>query len=155
MKPHFPKPTEMKIGQLLMHISRMRAIMADRTMEQIGLYRGQAFLLRILAENDGLTHKEIAQVLHISPAAVTKVIKRMAGLKYLEKRSDPKDERISRVFLTDEGRSVIHQIKHAFEEIDAVLLKNLDEEDQSKFFALLIHVFNNLSQQSEEQGHPS
>lgn len=138
-----------------MHISRMRAIMADRTMEQIGLYRGQAFLLRILAENDGLTHKEIAQVLHISPAAVTKVIKRMAGLKYLEKRSDPKDERISRVFLTDEGRSVIHQIKHAFEEIDAVLLKNLDEEDQSKFFALLIHVFNNLSQQSEEQGHPS
>ena len=123
MNVHFPKPNEMKIGQLMMHISRMRANMADRIMEQIGLYRGQAFLLKVLAENDGLTHKEIAQVLHISPAAVTKVIKRMAGLKYVERRSDPKDERISRVFLTDEGRSVIHKIKQAFEEIDAVLLR--------------------------------
>lgn len=138
-----------------MHISRMRANMADRTMEQIGLYRGQAFLLKILAENDGLTHKEIAQVLHISPAAVTKVIKRMAGLKYLERRSDPNDERISRVFLTDEGRAVIHQIKHAFEEIDAVLLSNLNEEDKSKLIALLIHVYGNLSQQNKEQDHPA
>lgn len=154
MNVHFPKPNEMKIGQLMMHISRMRANMADRIMEQIGLYRGQAFLLKVLAENDGLTHKEIAQILHISPAAVTKVIKRMAGLKYVERRSDPKDERISRVFLTDEGRSVIHKIKQAFEEIDAVLLKDLNEEDRSKFSSLLIHVYDNLSQQSKVQDHP-
>jgi predicted DNA-binding protein YlxM (UPF0122 family) len=65
------------LGKLLVFVCRLHGTKADRFFEQLGLYRGQAFLLRVLSKKDGLTHSEIAEILEISPAAATKVIKRM------------------------------------------------------------------------------
>ena len=76
----FKNQDEIKIGPLMANIGRLHATRADRFMDRIGLFRGQAFLLMILSEQDGLTHSEIADKLEISPAAATKVIKRMEAL---------------------------------------------------------------------------
>jgi len=137
-------PDKVMIGHLVANIARLQASRADRFMEQIGLYRGQAILLLILSHKDGLTHSEIAGKLEISPAAVTKVIKRLEELKYLQRQPDPADERISRVFLEEEGWAVIHQIKDAFQQIDQILLGNLSQEEQNTLFKLLMQVYSNL-----------
>ena len=142
------KPMEdVKIGLLLVNIGRQHAIRADQSMERIGLFRGQAILLITLSKQDGLTHSEIAEKLEISPAAATKVIKRMEALNYLQRRSDPTDERISRVFLQEEGWAVIQQIRRAFEQIDQVLLSNLSKEEQDTLIKLLKQVYENLLNQ--------
>jgi|MudIll2142460700_1097286.scaffolds.fasta_scaffold691547_1 hypothetical protein len=53
-------PEKLRIGHLVARIARLQASRADRFMERIGLYRGQAILLLILSEKNGLTHSEIA-----------------------------------------------------------------------------------------------
>jgi DNA-binding MarR family transcriptional regulator len=137
-------PQDMKIGKLIASIGRLQAIRADRFLEGIGLYRGQSFFLMNLAEQDGLTHSEIAEKLNISPAAATKVIKRLEELHFLQRRSDPADERISRVFLEEDGWAVIHQIKEVFQQMEQILCGDLSPEEKQTLHDLLARVYTNL-----------
>lgn len=135
---------DIRVGHIVASIARLQANMADRCMEHIGLYRGQAFLLMILSREDGMNHSEIASRLEISPGAVTKVIKRLESAGYLERRADPTDERISRVFLREEGQNITHQIETAFDQIDQTLLVDLSPIEKEELTGLLKREYASL-----------
>lgn len=144
-----PETEEINIGRLLGNIGRAHSTQADRHMEKVGLFRSQALVLFILSDQDGLTHSELAEKLEISPAATTKVIKRLEGLNFLQRQPDPSDERVSRVFIRDEGRGVIQQIHKAFESIDQNLVKNFSLEEQKMLYGFLSRMYENLQSMNE------
>lgn len=135
-----------RLGRLLAHVCRLHHTRADQRMEQIGLYRGQAFLLMNLSEQDNMTHSEIAERLKISPAAATKVIKRMEQAGYVERRTDASDERVSRVYLCDKGRALIAQIHETFGELERVLIAGLTEAEIQQMRTILTRMQANLEQ---------
>lgn len=135
-----------RLGRLLAHVCRLHHTRADQLMDQIGLFRGQAFLLMNLSEQDNMTHSEIAERLKISPAAATKVIKRMEQEGYVERRTDASDERVSRVYLCDKGRALIAQIHEAFGELERVLLEGLSEVEIQQMRTILTRMQANLDQ---------
>jgi DNA-binding MarR family transcriptional regulator len=139
---------EWQPGRLLANICRLHATRSDQLMDQIGLYRGQAILLLILSSQDGRTHTEIAQELHISPAATTKIIQRLEKMAYLQRRSDPFDERVSRVYLLKDGQAVIQQIKDSFRRLDRATMTNFTSEEQDSLRDLLTRLFINLQEAS-------
>ena len=118
-----------ELGKLLFNIGRLHGTRADQLMDHIGLFRGQGMLLKYVARHDGLTHSEIAENLEISPSAVTKVIKRLEELNYLKRQPDPKDERISRVFIQPEGCKVIEQIHEIFQQLESTTFEGFSEEE--------------------------
>ena len=132
------------LSRLLLNTGRAYVNRADHFMERIGLYRGQAILLLILSEQDGLTHSELAKKLGISLAATTKVINRLEALNYLQRQADPSDKRISRVFLKDEGWGVIHQIQAVFDQIDQTFFTNISNDEQDILRVLLTRMGDNL-----------
>jgi len=150
MKEIPTNPEEVKFGLLLASIGRLHATLADRYLERIGLYRGQAMLLLILSHEEGLTHSEIAEKLEISPAAATKVIKRMEAMNYLQRRPDPGDERISRVYLLEEGRAIYQQIRSSFQQIDRILLEGFSPAERQQLVHLLLQVYSNLLNYSKD-----
>jgi len=113
-------------------------------MDRLGLYRGQAFLLMTLSRQNGMTHSEIAEKLQISPAAVTKVIKRMEQARYLQRQTDPADERVSRVYLQDKGRALIAEINTAFDKLDRMMFDELPAQDLERLYELLMRMQANL-----------
>lgn len=142
---------EKTLGQLIHMIGRMQTVRADQRMEYIGLRRGQARLLLMLSNHDGVTHTEIADKLDVSPAAATKAIKRMEALGYLQRRPDPGDERVSRVYLLEGGQALIHQIQKIFREVDQLLLRDLSAEDQTMLSQPLEKMYHNLLNAAFEQ----
>jgi DNA-binding MarR family transcriptional regulator len=76
-------------------------------------------MLGALWAEDGMTHSELAEQLNKSPATITKTVKRMEKAGFVARRHDPRDERLSRVYLTDAGRdiqSAVEGVWRAFEE---------------------------------------
>ena len=132
------------LGHLMVNVCRLHHTRADQSMERIGLFRGQAFLLMILSQHDGMTHSEIAEKLEISPAATTKVIKRMERAGYLQRQADPADERVSRVYLRDGGRALIAEIERAFGKLNRMMFDGLSEPELERFRDLLAHMAANL-----------
>lgn len=140
-----------KIGHLLMHVCRLRGMTADHLMEQSNLYRGQGLMLLFLSKHEGLTHSEIAEKLNISPAAATKVIKRLEKEGYLERRSDEKDERVSRVFLREGGRASMDEIRRSFKRLDQKMFGNFTEDDLNRFSDYLNRIIKNLRGDKQEE----
>lgn len=142
------RPEEMPIGRLMANLGRQHAMRIDQLMERIGLYRGQAILLLTLAEGDGqqtlLTHSEIAEKLHISPAAASKVIKRMEELGYVQRDPDPNDERVSRVTLLEGGRAKLDDIHAVFQAINQRMLCDFSPHEQADLREFLLRMLNNL-----------
>lgn len=134
------------LGRLLVSVCRLHRTRADQFVSQMGLFRGQAFLLMVLSEQDGITHSEVAEKLKISPAATTKVIKRMEKEEYLQRETDAADERVSRVYLRDKGRAIISEIRGAFGEMDRMMFEGLSEAELLHLQAALHRMQANLEQ---------
>ncbi len=133
-----------QLGRILFHIARLHATRADQYMDKIDLYRGQGMLLKYISRHDGLTHSEIAEKLAISPAAVTKVIKRLEEQNYLQRRPDPSDERVSRVFILQPGLQVAEEIDQIFMELDKNTFQGFSSEELQQLQDFLIRMQNNL-----------
>ncbi len=133
-----------KLGRLLSSVCRLYRTRADRAMDKLGLYRGQGVLLMTLAQQDGMTQSEIAEKLHISLAAATKVIRRMEQAQHLQRRADAADARVSRVYLSDQGRALTAKICAAFGSLDRSMLAGLSLADLERLHDLLTRMQANL-----------
>jgi DNA-binding MarR family transcriptional regulator len=139
-----------ELGRLLFILGRLHSTRADQYMDQIGLFRGQGMLLKFIARHDGLTHSEVAEKLRISPAAVTKVIKRLEELQYLRRQPDPKDERISRIFIQPEGLKKFEEINHCFHQLENSLFQGFSESELEELQKYLDRIHVNLQNNSPE-----
>ena len=133
-----------ELAHLMVSVCRLHHTRANRAADEIGLYHGQAALLITLSERDGMTHSEVAGRLRISPAAATKVIKRMEQAGYVQRRGDPLDDRLSRVYLQEPGRAVIARIHSAFEQLNNGMFDGLAEPELQCLGRLLAHMHANL-----------
>ena len=96
-------PLQKTLSHKLARVSRLFRARAHQRLDQIGLYGGQQFVLCALWAEEGITHSELARRLHIQPATVTNALKRMERAGLVDRRRDPDDQRVSRVFLTPAG----------------------------------------------------
>jgi DNA-binding MarR family transcriptional regulator len=128
------------IDMLLAQVGHLQHAMIHRGLESFGLYRGQPRLLHLLWQQDGLTHSEIASHMRVQPATISKMVQRMERSGFVERRRDPADERVSRVFLTDRGRAVQGQVEAWFAAFQATYTEGLTQEDLAALRRLLTHL---------------
>lgn len=65
---------------------------------------GQAMCLRLISVNDGVSQRDVARMLHVSPPTVSKMLAAMERSGLVERRPDEADQRLTRVYLTTAGR---------------------------------------------------
>lgn len=133
-------------------LGRMCKLMRSRIhamFEDIGLHRGQHFVLHVLWKNEGITHSELAARSCVQPATITNAIKRMEKAGLVERRRDTEDERVSRVYLTEAGRDIRSKVEDTFREFEAQALSGLSEEEVATLRDLLGKVQENLARCEE------
>lgn len=133
-------------GKNFPRVNRMIKKSADLLLEKSGLHHGQARLLMILSHSDGMSHSQIAKELHISPAAATKVIKRMEQEGYVQRRSDDSDERVSRVYLQEAGFTLMKKIQATFAELETLMFTGFTEDEMAALEDFLNRINQNLQE---------
>jgi len=139
------------IDILFAQVGHLQHALVHRGIESFGLYRGQPRLLRLLWERDGLTHSEIAGHMRVQPATISKMVQRMERSGFVERRRDPTDERVSRVFLTDRGSAVQGQVESWFEDFQSLYTEGLSQDDLAALRRLLIHIRNRLAERYTDE----
>ena len=140
------KPITETISYLLVQVCKAHRSKAQELLTKIELHPGQEILLLRLWSGDGLTQSELAGDLCISPATMTKMLDRMAKTGLVERRTDVEDQRVSRVYLTAEGRSLREPVEGIWHEIEAQSLVNLTLDERILLRRLLLQVYENLTQ---------
>ena len=119
--------------------------MHDR-LDALGLYHGQPSVLNALWAQEGMTQSELSEALNRSPSTITKMVQRMEKAGFVDRRDDPKDERISRVYLTESGlnvRSAVEEIWHSFA---AQAFEAFTEQELAHFHELLQRLYHNIKE---------
>jgi MarR family transcriptional regulator, organic hydroperoxide resistance regulator len=135
-----PEPLDFLLGQVC-HLHHFRA---NELLESLGLYRGQPPVLRALWEQEGLTHTELAERLHNTPATITKMLQRMERVGFLVRKPDATDQRVSRVYLTDAGRAIQSQVQAIWQQIETETFAGFTAEESDLLRLFLLRLRHNL-----------
>jgi DNA-binding MarR family transcriptional regulator len=133
---------------LLAQVCRLHHSRARTLLEELGLFRGQPPLLFALWEEEGRTHSELAEHLHVQPATITKMIKRMERTGFVERRQDTEDQRVSRVYLTDAGRDIRDAVEGVLRELEEQTFAGFSSEERALLNQLLLRVRDNLRREA-------
>jgi DNA-binding MarR family transcriptional regulator len=134
-------------GYLLSQVCKAHHFRARTLLDEIGLYRGQQFVLCALWTEEGITHSELAERLHVHPATVTNAIKRMERAGFVERRPDPEDQRVSRVYLTDAGREIQDAVEGIWAELEKQTLDGFSETERDTLEQSLERIYANLKKE--------
>ena len=138
---------EMRFGRLIrMYYSRIQSQLAE-----VGLYRGQPPILMLLYKNDGMSQKEMARALNLSPATMTVTLKRMEKAGLVLREMDEHDQRILRVHLSERGREMCETGESRIGVVTAELLEGFTLEEQQQLNEYLGRIARNMERVVEKE----
>jgi DNA-binding MarR family transcriptional regulator len=102
-----------------------------------GLTLAQFDVLMTLCHTDGITQQELAEWLLVTKANVVGLIDRVGAAGWVERRPDPVDRRVNRLYLTDAGRKIAAEAHPAQHSLVRRIFGHLTESELSQLHALL------------------
>ncbi|CAM4345594.1 MarR family winged helix-turn-helix transcriptional regulator [Paenibacillus tarimensis] len=133
-------------GHLMVHVMKLHRHTFHKLTEEYDIFPGQPPLLFRLHEKDGQSQKELAESMRVKPATLTVMINRMVKNGHVVRRPDPADQRVSRVYLTDRGRSVMDSVREALALLEEVSFRSFSAEDKQLFHRQLQQMVKDLSE---------
>lgn len=134
------------LHHLFSHVIRLHFHRFHALLEPFGLYPGQPPLLFELQRENGLKQKELAGRLHIQPATLTVMLRRMEGTGLVERKQDADDGRVSRVYLTHKGLDACSRLKEVVQRLEKDCFQGISDPDQEQLRRLLLMIRRNLAE---------
>ena len=82
-------------------LTRLHRMAFRSLFREDGLPPAQAGAMRVIIRYPGLSQRELADKLHIQRATTTVMLQKMEKGGYIDRRPDPEDQRVSRIYPTD------------------------------------------------------
>ncbi|MBR0514464.1 MAG: MarR family transcriptional regulator [Clostridia bacterium] len=102
-------------------------------------------LLECVAENNGVSSRELCEMLDIRPSSLSEMLARAESEGWITRTTDEEDRRIQRVALTEKGSTAVTQMREAREADYEKKTACFTEEEKAQFCTLI----NRLSDHME------
>lgn len=114
--------------------------------------RSQMHLLRLLSERDGISQREIVDELDIQPSSASELVCKLEDAGIVRRETNEDDKRAVKVFITDEGKDRIKQVKEHHSENASEMFAGLTSAEQEQLSVLLGKLIASLKEQGSEKG---
>ncbi|MFA6264462.1 MAG: MarR family transcriptional regulator [Pseudolabrys sp.] len=133
-----------EIAFILNDVARLMKTYADQSARRYGATRAQWAVLSRLGRCEGLKQSELAELLDLQPISLTRLLDRLADNGFIERRPDPNDRRVNRLYLTPAARPLLEELTALGEEIMAQVLEGLDDKSVTRLLTDLGVMRENL-----------
>ena len=152
-------PLSSRVFHAFMRAFRLHGQLMIRILADEGAHPGQAICMRILATHDGISQRDLAEILNLSRPTVTSMLQRMERAGAITRRADAADQRLTRVYLTDTGRRLEEDLRSVLATYSGNVLDPIGEADRRELERLLGLMADNiaaaLAARGEVAHHPS
>ena len=138
-----PRPDQ-NFGFLVHDVARLMRVAYDRRTRELGLTRSQWWVLNNLYFNEGITQSALADLLDIEKPTLGRLLDRLEGKGWLERRGDPSDRRAKRVYLTGNVQDLMRTLRRLAADLRAKALVGLEEAERDRLLDALRIVKSNL-----------
>lgn len=132
------------IGYLLIQVCKIRRNRANRLLAEYDIHAGQDVLLYYLGEEDGQTISDLVGKISISHATIVRMIDRMEANNLIRKVKDSDDMRVSRIFLTKDGKQALQKVAAVWQELEKLTLAGISEEEEDQLREILPKILKNF-----------
>lgn len=91
-----------KLLYMMHELSRLISTHVDRAMTDLRLTHAQWWALMHVYQREGSTQTELAEIMQMGRPAAGKLLERLEAKHWIERRPDPGDSRVRRVYLRNE-----------------------------------------------------
>ena len=135
------------LGPMLGCCAHMARGRMDARMSRFGMTPAQTHVLLHLHQSGGqLPQRELLDSLKVKPSTVNGILDRMEEKGLVERTVSGTDARQRLVALTLAGRKREEQVKQAFLEAEALIVRGLTKEETDTLRSLLERVIQNLEE---------
>jgi len=106
-------------------------------LKPLGLEQRHAGMLIRLAANQGRSQQAIAEMIGVNATRMVFLVDELEKLGLVERRRNPEDRRSHALYLTDQGRATVAQVRAITAEHEAEFGAGLTEEQRAQLIGLL------------------
>jgi len=117
---------------------------------QLGLTGSQWRVIVALSVKEGMTQKEIADMIFLETPTLVPVIDKMEKNGLLERRPDPIDRRNNKIFLTKKSKALIAPVIDFILKFRKIITKNVSAKDLETTKEVLRKITKNANSRYEE-----
>jgi MarR family transcriptional regulator, transcriptional regulator for hemolysin len=136
---------QITFGFLLHDTARLLRRDFERRSKGTGLTRAQWAVLAYVARNEGSSQAALADMLDIEPITLVRLLDKLEALGLVERRPDPADRRVRRLFLTAATGPLLEQLQALAAETREAAMVGLTEAERQQLTDLLMKVRGNLT----------
>ena len=136
---------------LFMKVDRHFMTKCFGQMQELGIYPGQIPVLGLVAKKDGLSQRELAKILNIKPPTVNVSVQRLEKAGFLYKKPDEKDQRVTRIYLTEKGKETKAKALERIHKNEAEMLEGFSEAEQCLLRRFLEQILANIEKIQPEE----
>jgi DNA-binding MarR family transcriptional regulator len=146
MPPFAPFPDlDRTLGFVLHDVARLLRKRFEQRARGLGLTRSQWSVLAHLVRHEGINQAALAEILEVEPITLARLIDRLEAAEWVERRSDPRDRRARRLFLTEKAQPVLAEMWVLGRETREEAMAGLSPESRDHLIEMLLRIKTNLS----------
>lgn len=131
-------------GFLIHDIARLMRVAFDRRGKELGLTRSQWWVLTALYAKEGMAQSELAAFMELEKATLGRLLDRLEDKGWIERRPDPVDRRIKRVYLTEKVQELMLELRGIAADIRSDAIEGLSRDELEAFIDTLLRIKANL-----------
>lgn len=148
---------EDSLGYQVNHLARLLEAALHQRISPLGVFPGQFAQLLALYEYDGLTQRQLCDLVQIEQPTMAKTLQRMERDALITRETDPSDRRRARVQLTPHARELRAELVDAASGVNAIATTGLEGDGVRQFMRTLARIIDNLENEGRpppKQNHP-
>lgn len=138
------------IGKYNAAIYRVSQSMMNYKLRDLDIRSGQHDFFYVISKNEGISQKELSNLLYIGKSTTTKAVKNLMDSGYITREQDPDDKRYYRLYLTEKGKQVAPKIEATFLEMIDIFTKDLSGNEGEQTLNGLKKILNRLYEEKSK-----
>jgi len=103
----------------------------NKHLKEYNLGKHDIWVMKEINAEAGINQNEICNNIGVDKITVSKSVKKLVDLDYVESHKDSEDKRVSRLYMTSKGKSYREQIIAVIRKTDDIIMKNLTDDEKN------------------------
>ena len=142
-----------EFGFLLSDTARALRTVVDQRAREIDMTRAQWSVLARIQRCEGLKQSDLAAQIDVAPITLGRILDKLSAQELVERRSDPADRRVYRLYLTQTALPALEKLSAIGEAVMQEALEGLDDNAIAEFSARLLAIKANLKASHKSPTH--
>lgn len=141
MNDNFPN-----LGRCISILDRLMKMYYDRGLADFEIGWGQQFYAEYIYDHPGVPAQEMVKYIRVDKATLTKNIKRLVEIGYVETVNDQTDRRVKHLYLTPKGAPAVRRIKEIHRDFYQTLCSGLSPQEIRSAERFMEQMMENINQ---------